>query len=412
MPKTKQRNNLFLVFLISCFFIFYYNSCFGAGLEVAYPTLSAGQTIGSQTPLPDYLKYIFDFGISIGFLATIISLIIAGVLYILSPAKPELKASAMDRIYGTITGFIILVLIYLIITTINPALKVFKISDLTAPPPPPTPPAPAGLYLYTDVNCPVSQNSTITPLTSSVPDLEDLTNRVKSAKISQGGDINSKYVAILYDTINFKGGCQYINPNASCVSAVWQLPGGNNYFFGAASASVYNYNFNPNNFDPNDPDPDNNSVVFYRKSFFNKEGGWLKVGPSDITGIFQKPLNDLTFSGDSIIRIGDINENECTVPKKEQDCVKWDLNNKCLEYKCPALLGENISSIKIDGDYVVALLYWDPILTQDKYKWLNCQIFPTVDDVNKEGPRQIKWEYIRNQNNFPNWVVIFPVKSK
>ena len=411
MPKTKQKNNLFLVFLISCFFIFYYNSCFGAGLEVAYPTLSAGQTIGSQTPLPDYLKYIFDFGISIGFLATIISLIIAGALYILSPAKPELKASAMDRIYGTITGFIILVLIYLIITTINPGLKVFKISDLTTPPPPPTPPAPAGLYLYTDLDCPVSQDNTFTPLVSSVPDLNDLTNRVKSARISQGNNENNAYIAILYDIINFRGRCQYINPdpNAPCPSTEWQFSQQSDYSFGAASVSVYNYNFFPNS----------GSVTFYRKSFFNKDGGWLKVGPSAIEGIFQEPLNDLedpsnnlTFSGDSIIRIGDIEENECTVPEKERDCVKWDLNNKCVEYKCPTLSGENISSIKIDGDYVVALLYWDPDLTQDKYKWLNCQIFPTVDDINKEGPRQIKWEYIRNQNNFPNWVVIFPVKNK
>ncbi len=84
---------------------------------------------------------------------------------------------------------------------------------------------------------------------------------------------------------------------------------------------------------------------------------------------------------------------------------------KCIDWKCPPLGKKNISSIKISGDYLVLLVYSSP---SDKQfgPWTYCQAFPAIDDVNKEGPQQIKWDAIRNMGQDPNFIIIIPVIEK
>ena len=38
----------------------------------------------------------------------------------------------------------------------------------------------------------------------------------------------------------------------------------------------------------------------------------------------------------------------------------------------------------------------------------------SIDDVNKKGPTETKWENIRNKisTNLPNWIVVFPIKKQ
>ena len=141
-------------------------------------------------------------------------------------------------------------------------------------------------------------------------------------------------------------------------------------------------------------------MFFYRKAFYNKEGGWYQVTNETIKGrkIYVAKLESLKFND---------------VPEKEQTCVEWDLKNNCIKKEIPNLVGENLNSIKIDGNYIVMLIYFDSEKdTKNKYSF--CQTFPIADDENKEGPRQIKWEYIRSQTQgkVPNYVLIFPVISK
>jgi len=373
--------------LIGCFFILA-NYCYAQALEVDYPTLPGGETLnGDGIKLPNYLLYLYNFGFWFGFIIAILSLAIAGILYILSNAIPSLKATAKDRVYGAITGFILLLLIYLIITTINPNLRIFRITTQLDNQPPVLPPqlAIAGVYFYGENGCPDPQ-----PMaqTMNIADLEDLKNRVKSIKIVHNSASNVWYIAILHDIINFQGRCEYFSYGSCQPPRIIPTE--------AASASIYRYNFNPSG----------GGITFYRKSSHNTGGGWRKI--ENINGILILKLEDLKFTGNTD------NENQCNVPENEQDCIKWEIDGKTCKKenrKCPNLMGENITSIKIDGDYIVILIYYDGT-TRSEYIWNSCQIFPTPDDINEEGPRQIKWEYIRNEKYFYNLAVIIPVKQK
>ena len=95
-------------------------------------------------------------------------------------------------------------------------------------------------------------------------------------------------------------------------------------------------------------------------------------------------------------------------------CTKYDKNGFCdkSSLTCPTLAGENISSVIINGDYVVLFVYKGP---QDNGKgpWTSCAIYPYTNDTNKIGPQQIKWENIRNRGSvIPNYMVIIPVQQK
>lgn len=363
------------------FIVLFCSSTFAVALEVEYPTLSTGASITSDTPLPEYFKYVFDFGIFLGFFIIFLTLVFAGVLFLLSPAVPNAREMAKDRISGAITGLLILATVYLIITTINPELKFFRLNELDAIPPPPDPEQQAGVYLYNQSNCspPVPESPNII----SIPDLGPLTNRVNAVDIVQHPNEGLYYISILYDSPNFWGRCQYISPNSRCVSVTPF----------AASASIYQY----------DDSPSDEGVIFYRKSFYSRQSGWYKVSNSEIqnTGsnnFYTVELAKLKFND---------------VPKNEQDCVKWDIKGLCTEREPPNLAGENISSIEIKGNYVVLLIYFDEADTE-KGPWSFCQAFPTKDDINKDGPKQIKWENIRNLSTgrLPNWMIIFSVKQK
>lgn len=356
-------------------FCFSANIASAAQLEVQYPAIS-GQTIGADTTLPEYVLYLFKAGMFVGFFAVFLSLTIAGVIYLLSPAKPDLRASAKDRVGGAISGLLILVSTYLIITTINPQLSILRISQLPSLPPPPPVAAIPGVYFYNQAGCQAGPNDNPISNTLSRPDLGTLkNNRTNSVGIVQG--VNS-YITILYDRVNFWGRCQYINPNSSCTNVTPF----------AASASIHTYDFDPNGY----------GVTFYRRSYFDASGGYYFVENSQINGIYIHRLDELQFDVDG-------------VPEEELNCISYDENGLCIDRETPTLEGENISSVEIKGNYIVLFVYFSPNDTETGI-WTFCQEFPNADDINKIGPQQIKWENIRNNGGVvPNYVVIIPVQS-
>ena len=391
----KKIHKKFLAVFFIVFFIgiagFFYLPAKGVTLEVEYPKLQTGATVTSSSDLTQYLKYVFDFGISIGFLLVFLSLTWAGVLYLVSPASPEAVAKARDRAGGAISGLLILALLYLIITTINPQLNVFNLDPLEPIPPAPEQPPEAGVYFYNSTDC----SGTGDLNTSNADDLGGLKNKINSVKIVPNDATDTYYVSVLYDVFNRWGKCQYINPNADCFPVAPF----------SASASIHKYDFNP----------DGEGVYLYRKSFFNENGGGVKISNSLIKNsgseeMYVEGLNNLKFTGNST---NSSNIDDCTVPKDEQACEKYDKNGICAEKTCPDLSGENISSIKISGDYIVLLIYFGPS-DESEGTWTYCQEFPTKDDANKEGPNQIKWEPIRNtgQTPDPNYIMIIPVVEK
>lgn len=363
----------FIIFLSVGFFYLSATKAFAADLEVNYPKI-AGQTIDSKTELPQYVKYLFNIGMFVGFFAVFISLIIAGATYILSPVSVELRSSARDRASGAISGLLILALTYLIIITINPQLSLlnYKNSSQTSLPSPQKK-AP-GVYFFNKSEC---SDGNMQSDTSSIQDLGELKNKINSVSIVQDSDNQIGYISILYDSVGLQGKCQYIDPNQDCQSV--------DPF--AASASINQF----------DSDPNGDGVYFYRKSYFNDKGGSFKVDNSEIKNIYVKSLEDLKFQD---------------VPKEEQDCIKYDANGECNKdgRQAPTLAGENISSIKIKGDYLVMLVYRSPE-DDSSGPWSYCQEFPTAEDLNKTGPQQIKWQNIRNIGSLiPNYLVIIPIK--
>lgn len=379
MLKKAKNSVLFWFFLITCFFVFFCcNFCFAAKLplEIKYPELPTGPALPAEPELPSFLLYLYNFGVWFGFLAAILSLVISGVLYLLSNILPGLKVSAKDRFFGAIKGFVLLLLVYLIAVTINPSLSVFEIREkLKEPPKPPAKEDPAGVYFYDKPAC---FSTPVGYLTSSSNDLGNYKNKINSIKITHNPKEGIYYIALLYDVINLWGKCQYIDPNKGCSST--------EPF--SASASIYQYSHNPIG----------NDVTFYRKPFYDKSGGWYTVKNNEIKGrIYVGSLNDLQFKD---------------VPLEEQNCTKLDIKNNCLERKPPTLVDQNISSIKIDGNYIVLLVYFNPKTDKAESLWSFCQAFPTPDDINKEGPKQIKWEAVQNQQHLPNYAIIFPVARK
>jgi len=331
--------------------------------------------------------YLFYAGMAIGFLAVFISLVIAGVMYFLSAASAEARAQARDRFSGAISGLLILVLTYLIITTINPELRIFRIKELPkVEEPTEEKKENPGVDLYGSNNCEASTTDSskfMIAINQTLTDLADWKNRINSAKIVQGDKVS--YVVSLYENPGLWGKCLYLDPNKSgqCQPAVSPKTG--RPF--ASSVSVYAYDFEPNG---------DGGVYFYRKSYFNEGGGYLKIDNNEINGFYMHDLNDLRFQN---------------VPREEQDCIKYDDKGECTNRRPQSLAGENISSIKIKGDYLVILSYAGPGQTCEDAFNDSCQEFPTPDDVNKAGPQQLKWEAIRNSGGIvPNCVTIIPIQ--
>ena len=359
---------------------------FAIELNLDYPSTPMGSTVTSQSTVPQYLKYIFEMGMFLGGIALIFSLTLAGVYYFLSPALPSMRAKAKDHISGSLSGFLILLLVYLIITTINPDLSFFRLHKLqpnVPVSPTPTPQTP-GVYFYKTSGC--SGDPLIK--TSSIYDLEDKKRNTRSAKIIQDSVSSNSYISILFESSKFTGKCFYINPNLKCNSNIEPF---------ASSASIYMYNFYPSS----------GGVIFFREPFYNAKGGYLQVsGAETQNNKYVKALADLTYMKNP--NGNRFDPDNCTVPKEKMDCVAWDDTGLCKKRKCPSLSEGNIGSIGINGNYVVLLVYFGP---DDKPAgpWSLCQSFPTPDDRIRMGPNKVKWEDISNQNRIPNYAIILPV---
>ncbi|MDP2741525.1 MAG: hypothetical protein Q8O66_02490 [bacterium] len=386
---------LFFVFFSVLYLYLPTDSVF-AELEINYPVLNTGASVTAQTSVPEYLKYVFDFSMFIGFFAVFLSFVASGVLYFLAPALPGAIGTARDRVSGAISGLLILITLYLIITTINPALSIFKTTTLSRTPEFPPPPPPPGVLFYTGTNCPTPNPD---PITDSLSDLgKELNNKISSVKIVQGRNQGPYFVSILYENPKFRGKCFYVDPNIGCGDP------NNNIVPFASSASVERYSPTPYG-----------DVVFFRNTDSKSEGGYFTVRSSDINGIYFGSLDQLRFTGQS--------GGSCTVPKKEQDCIVWSktlcsdcviIDGKyCKKTQCPSLAGDNVGSMEINGRYIVLFVYYDSTKDPAKGPWSFCQAFPTPDDVNKKGPQQIKWEDIENNQLYkkPNWVTIIPIEK-
>ncbi|MEK7519386.1 MAG: C39 family peptidase [Patescibacteria group bacterium] len=135
MPK--RAIGFFIIFstfflLFSLFSSFDFAFAQGRQLEIDYPNVPGAPTPKTTaTLLPDYVKYVFNFGIIIFGLIVLGVLVAGGIKYLLSTGKPEALQEAKNQILAAFLGIIVLLSSYLILTTINPQLVIFNIPGLT-----------------------------------------------------------------------------------------------------------------------------------------------------------------------------------------------------------------------------------------------------------------------------------------
>jgi|GEM_PF-2909335 len=86
--------------------------------------------IHGESELHEMIAYIYEWAIALGGIAVFVVLIIAGVQYLTSAGRPEAMRSARDRIQNAVIGIILLLSIWLILNTINPALTTLQPLEL------------------------------------------------------------------------------------------------------------------------------------------------------------------------------------------------------------------------------------------------------------------------------------------
>lgn len=115
--------------LLVFFFVFlFFLPVLAQNSEVNYPTTFGEEPTSS---LPNYIVYIFNLACGLGAFTAFLMIIIAGVKRMTSPANPALVQDSKDQIKKALTGLLLLLLVYVVLTTINPDLAVIK---LPAPP--------------------------------------------------------------------------------------------------------------------------------------------------------------------------------------------------------------------------------------------------------------------------------------
>ncbi len=95
-------------------------------LLVDWPDSPMGTEIHGTSELHEMVAYIYEWAITLGGLAVFIVLIIAGMQYLTSAGKPEAMRAAKDRIQNGVIGLVLLLSIWLILHTINPALTTLQ----------------------------------------------------------------------------------------------------------------------------------------------------------------------------------------------------------------------------------------------------------------------------------------------
>lgn len=357
---------------------------FSANICLAENLLTVPEPPPINTTLPTYMTWAFNAGMGIGFFSIIIALTVSGVLFTLS-ASSNMRSRAKEWLSGAITGFLIFTLLYLIITTIYPPLADFGIGAPLVIPTLTNDAENPGVFFYGGSGC----SGTPFQTTSNIPNFSGAVKQtVGSVKIVPDKKNGINYIAVVYNNKNYYGQCAYINPQSqSCNNITLDK---------TLSASVYKYSSSGSG-----------TVVFYRNGAFNKKGGYLELSSQDIGKLYQGSLSKLTFTGDDV---GSTDIEDCTVPNDQQDCVLYDDKGVCQKRQCPKLSDGNISSIEVKGDYLVMITFQSP--TDTGGSWTYCQAYPKDQDVNKIGPKQIKWDAISNAKNvFPNYLVIIPIKN-
>ena len=168
-------------------------------LEVPLPGI-AGEGEITETPLlPDYIKYIFNFGVGISGVIALFVFIFAGIGYLTSGGNPSKMSDAKDRILSALIGIVVILGSYMILTTINPQLRTLDPElggkELIIGESP-------GVYLCRDA---AGEDCTI--YNKSAVKIGEYDNEVNYIKFVNSEDLGIKYGAVLSEDTYNRGRC-------------------------------------------------------------------------------------------------------------------------------------------------------------------------------------------------------------
>ena len=125
-----MRKKSFIIFSFLVIFLSLFSSVAFAqrDLEVEYPEFG-GITPTSTMSLPDYAKYIFNFGVGISGIVVFIVFVYAGIKYLTSGGNPSKISDSKNQMVSALIGILVILGSYLILTTINPQLLFFELPN-------------------------------------------------------------------------------------------------------------------------------------------------------------------------------------------------------------------------------------------------------------------------------------------
>jgi len=262
-------------------------------LEIEYPEIGGWRpTTIEKAFLPEYVKYIFNFGIAIAGLIAFGSLIYGGFRYITSAGAPTALTEAKDQIFAGVIGLAILLSSYLILTTINPQLVMLK--KLEKPKWPELPTDLPGVYLIE------KETEKATAFTQNVPDLSKYIPGQKTEKV------------------------RLVNPFVWDSETGKKKPG--EYFYGAILFPETDYRGTP--------------------KICRSTG--IIAGPCDVPA---RPLNSLVVFREVEKSDGEVTL--CTEPEGGGYCKTYDKAESL--QSLPDKLKNKVWSIKITGNYLLLL---------------------------------------------------------
>ncbi len=154
-----MKKYIFIIILLLTISYTPYAAIAQVKLETGLPNIPGGQLPAGQE-LPQYIKYLFIFGLGLITILALGEMTLGGIYYILAAGNSALAADAKDRIFQALIGLGVILFSYLFLRIINPDLvnlrnpgltpKSFQFPTETVPGTTITPGAP-GVNL---INCP------------------------------------------------------------------------------------------------------------------------------------------------------------------------------------------------------------------------------------------------------------------
>ncbi|MDA3840043.1 MAG: pilin [Patescibacteria group bacterium] len=132
----KLRNKIKLIIFLSSFLLLFFvniNISFALDLQVDIPGQEALDFNGTTKPIGQYISNLYNYAISIVGIVATIMLMFGGFTWLTAGGSGEKVGKARDMIFGSLTGLVLALTSYTILTMVNPDLVNFKIQKIQPP---------------------------------------------------------------------------------------------------------------------------------------------------------------------------------------------------------------------------------------------------------------------------------------